>query len=292
MELNVATIEGYTEPLLIPLGIVSPQVTCTAILDSGVDVNVMSAQLYEGLQTNQLLPSTARFNSFSNHQTDCKGVLTTSIFIHHRQEPCISYVSNTNESAHEVILGHSWMAQHNCSIDWEKHAISLTMCNHRFIVCSPRTPHLLSSEAQSIAASIRPCVCPNHKQPRSIYKQNTANPPRAHQVQHQIKQRWIPLKLLQAQGYYKGKTLIWILKKRPTSPIVELQKTFQPTTQQSNNPMNSVVSTSKPTTPSHLTMKVPLQQATTWVVAEPMNPKQVNVEKSGCQHIYLIGGRT
>ena len=37
--IEVAT-EDYTDPLQVPL---SPQVTCTAILNSGADVNVMSA---------------------------------------------------------------------------------------------------------------------------------------------------------------------------------------------------------------------------------------------------------
>ena len=42
VKVNEVATEDYTDPLLVPLGIVSPQVTCTAILDLGADVNVMS----------------------------------------------------------------------------------------------------------------------------------------------------------------------------------------------------------------------------------------------------------
>ena len=134
VKVNEVVTEDYTDPLLVPLGIVSPQVTCTAILDSGADVNVMSAQLYQGLQTNKLLPSAATFNSFSNQQTECMGILMTKIFIQQQEEPCTFYVTNTNDCAHEVILGRSWMAKHQCSIDWAKNVISLRMNNQRLTI--------------------------------------------------------------------------------------------------------------------------------------------------------------
>ena len=92
VQVNEVATEDYTDPLLVPLGIVSPQVTCTAILDSGADVNVMSAQLYQGLQTNTLLPSTATFTSFSNQQTECIGILTTK-----------SLFNSTKSHAHSML---------------------------------------------------------------------------------------------------------------------------------------------------------------------------------------------
>ena len=80
VQLQISEDEEYTEPLLMPIGIVSSQITYFAILDFGADVNVLLAQLYQHLNTNKLLPSTTIFNSFTNKQIDCIGFLTTSIF--------------------------------------------------------------------------------------------------------------------------------------------------------------------------------------------------------------------
>ena len=212
VQVNEVATEDYTDPLLVPLGIVSPQVTCTAILDSGADVNVMSAQLYQGLHTNKLLPSTATFNSFSNQQTECMGILTTKIFIQHQEETCTFYVTNTNDCAHEVILGRSWMAKHQCSIDWAKNVISLRMNNQRLTILPDKPTNVNPHKASTI--TVKPKATNIPKRPRYAT-------PNLCRGQTKRQQRWVPVKLLKAQGYYHGCQQIWI-PKRPA--IVPTQK--------------------------------------------------------------------
>ena len=73
--------DDYVEPLLISIGLTNPHNTCTSILDSGADVNVLSADVYQRLSTNELLPSSSVFNSFSNSSSAFQGVLTMTIYL-------------------------------------------------------------------------------------------------------------------------------------------------------------------------------------------------------------------
>ena len=56
---------------------------------------------------------------------------------------------NTNDCAHEVILGRSWMAKHQCTIDWAKNVISLHMNNQRLTIL-PNKPTKVNSQKESV----------------------------------------------------------------------------------------------------------------------------------------------
>ena len=73
--------EEYIEPLIVPIGLSSPQLICSAILDLGTDVNVLSMDIYQNLSAKKLLPSTASFKSFTNDKSNCHKILTTTIYI-------------------------------------------------------------------------------------------------------------------------------------------------------------------------------------------------------------------
>lgn len=222
VQVNENQTEDYTAPLLVPLGIVSPQVTCMAILDSGADVNVISKQLYQGLQTNKLLPTTAVFQGFSNQQTQCIGILTMNIFIQEQEEPCTFYVTDTNDYAHEVILGRNWMAKHQCSIDWDSNIISLRMCNKRLVI----KPRNLTTTKERRGPTIAV------KQEVAHIPRNTSyiNPTLSRR-QTKCKQRWVPVQLLKVQGYYKGTHQIWIPKLPVIGPPRQIQPTLYPIVQ-------------------------------------------------------------
>ena len=126
--------EAYTKPLIVPIGISSPQIVCSAILDFGADVNVLSREVYHNLSTNKLLPSTASFNSFTNDASNCHGILSTTIYIQGITETCTFYVLENTECAHEAILGRNWMAIHKCVVDWEQQVIHLSMNNQSMLI--------------------------------------------------------------------------------------------------------------------------------------------------------------
>jgi hypothetical protein len=96
--------EDYTEPLLVSIGVSSPTINCTTILDSGADVNVLSKEVYLSLHANKLLPSTTTFSSFTNTESDCQGILTTTLYLQGHKEHCTFYVTTNSDCAHEVIL--------------------------------------------------------------------------------------------------------------------------------------------------------------------------------------------
>ena len=92
--------EDYTEPLLVTIGMSSANINCTTILDSRADVNVMSQEVYQKLHVNKLLPLTAIFGSFTNTETECQGILTTTIYLEDTKEPCTFYVTTNEDCAH------------------------------------------------------------------------------------------------------------------------------------------------------------------------------------------------
>ena len=83
--------EDYTEPLLVALGLSSPHIICTAICDLGANVNVLSAATYRRLEASKLLPSTVTFNSFTNTESPCQGLLSTMLYLQGQEELCSFY---------------------------------------------------------------------------------------------------------------------------------------------------------------------------------------------------------
>ena len=144
---------------------------------------------------------------------ECIGLLTTKIFIQQQEEPCIFYVTNINDCAHEVILGRSWMAKHQCSIDWAKNVITLHMNNQRFTILPNNPAKVSTHEAATI--TFKPKAKHIPKQPRYATPNICKGGPKS---QHRL----VPVKLLKSQGYYHGCQQIWIPKQRAIIPTQKL----------------------------------------------------------------------
>ena len=101
--------EEYIPPIQLTVGINMAQATCKAILDIGSDVNIMSEAIYAHLVRTPLQPTTTSFASFSNHETQCKGMVTVNLHVHGCQEQCEFYMAKFKESKNELILGRTWL---------------------------------------------------------------------------------------------------------------------------------------------------------------------------------------
>ena len=143
-----------------------------------------------------------------------------------------------------VILGRTWCYLTNCQIDWhKKHARMVYKGNAaqvpllqentptkstmpmsgtstddkgkgKQVLTSHTSPAQSSSSSQSQPTTSK--TQPPHAQPR---QQSTPCP---HYTTTSSVTRWVPKGLLQAQGYFKGETDVWLPRpphhQKPTSP--------------------------------------------------------------------------
>lgn len=110
---------------------------------------MLLAATFQKLTASKLLPSTSTFISFTNEETECQGLLTTTIFLQGQLELCTFYVSaRSKECAHEVIFGRNWMDKHKCLVDWDKQTINVTM-NNQWVSLPP-----LKSIEQHVAKEV------------------------------------------------------------------------------------------------------------------------------------------
>lgn len=126
--------EEYIPPIQLTVGINTAQATCKAILDMGSDVNIMSQAIYTHLVRTPLQPTTTTFASFSNYETQCKGMVTVNLHVHGCQEQCKFYVAKFKESKTKLILGGTWLHRHRFNYDWEVSTIMLTYGTERYYI--------------------------------------------------------------------------------------------------------------------------------------------------------------
>ena len=240
--------DDYVPPMLLPIGINTANDKCHALLDSGADVNVMAAHIYEAFVTNTLTSSTRQLNSIANQTVDCHGMITVSVYVKGHKENCQFYVTKSDDSAHDVILGRSWMSRHRCQFNWEANSISLVFGTTQITIPaiaeasgSSKTQEAakaatkMSSEqvqfdrpaqhqkadqakkvkqprvqAQFLHTSNNYIWVPKSKVAATTYNHQRQGPKSA--PRRVACQRWIPKTLLHAQNFYTGNKYIWVPK--------------------------------------------------------------------------------
>ena len=99
------------------VGIDNANNACTTLLDSGAAVNVMAEHVFNKFVINPLTPTTIQLNNVSNQAITCKGMAIVSVSVGAHKEDCLFHVTDNKESAHDVILGRTWMHKHRCQFD-------------------------------------------------------------------------------------------------------------------------------------------------------------------------------
>ena len=244
--------EDYVQPMLLPLGINHAYQSCTALLDSGADVNVMAAHIYEAYVKQPLTSTTSNLNNVGNQSIVCHGMTTASIYVNGHKENCQFYVTKNEESAHDVILGRSWMSRHKCQFNWEAHSISfvigtkkvtiptadITRATQNATTLPPKpTSRTRPTHRQSANQRSKQLQSRVHQSNTYIWepKYNTASTTYNRQKQftntmptHVACQRWVPKTWLQAQNFYKGNRLIWVPKKVNDTTVPQHAQTQNP----------------------------------------------------------------
>ena len=105
------------------------------------------------------------------------------------------------------------MRKHKCSFDWDKNNIHLTLGNHKLVI---------KAATESPTAALEPEITTIPPEGAASPKKNVGAKfnifPRQSGTKHSYThKRWLPKKLLQAQGYHQGNTKIWVPKRKNTS---------------------------------------------------------------------------
>ena len=112
----------------------------------------MVEHVYRKFTVNPMTPTTIQLNTASNQAIACKGMVMVSISVGEHKEECHFHVTDNKESAHDIILGHSWMHKHRCQFDWDECTITIILCNQRVVlpvvaqatITTKPTPHAIS----------------------------------------------------------------------------------------------------------------------------------------------------
>ena len=202
----------YIPPMLLEVGIDGTNNTCIALLDSGAVVNVMVEHVYKKFVVNPLTPTTIQLNTASNQAIACKGMVMVSTSIGEHKEECHFHVTDNKESAHDIILGCSWMHKHRCQFDWDKRTITVALCNQSVVL--PVAAEATSTTKETPLATSVATTVSTRKRITNHAKNFAAT--QVVSTKASIHKRWLPKKLLQAQHFYEGNNLIWIPKQRQT----------------------------------------------------------------------------
>ena len=135
-----------------------------------------------------------------------------SVSVGEHKEDCLFHVTDNRESAHDVILGRSWMHKHRCQFDWEERTINVFLGNQKVTlpaaaeatITTETTPH-----ANSVVTALPTMKRTNNH--AKIFATSGVVSTKA-----SVHKRWLPKKLLQAQHFYEGNELIWVPKVKCT----------------------------------------------------------------------------
>ena len=175
----------------------------------------MAEHVFKKFVINPLTPTTIQLNTVSNQAIAYKGMAIVLVSVGAHKEDCLFHVTDNKESAHDIILGRSWMHKHRCQFDWEERTINIFLDNTKVTLPAAAeatntiktTPH-----ANSVAIALPTMKQTNNR--AKILVNRWVVPTKA-----SIHKRWLPKKLLQAQRFYEGNGLIWVPKSK--SNLVE-----------------------------------------------------------------------
>ena len=138
--------EEYVEPFHIHVQVYVERTTyeVSALIDSGVDSNVLSYSAWETLGKPSLVSVPIDLQSFSGEATSTMGKCTIPLSIQGHLMHTIFYVAPKSKSMVDMVLGRSWNIKTNCSLDWVNRKYMLRLCESGALVgvCAPVYPSL------------------------------------------------------------------------------------------------------------------------------------------------------
>ena len=116
-------IEPFTPhfQLLFP----THETSTIALIDSGVDCNVMSYETWKSLGKPELIQSKLLFKNFFGTKTANLGKLFIKPRLQDQPMHLVFHVANEQQASVNVVLGRHWIGATNCQIHWTSRKYSL-----------------------------------------------------------------------------------------------------------------------------------------------------------------------
>ena len=235
-----------TQPLQPPtptlrIGVETSTNYHTAILDSGADTNVLPIAVYNKLCNKAASTTSDILYSFQDVAVASLGVASVPLHINGCIMPTEFQLIDCGSDAH-VILEKPWIYKHQCIINYATLRINFTIGVNQYFSNMLDPPATEPSNAPSRLPKPSPILAnqanPSTSIPAQTYikskstwvwkpKSNPSLPipitstpttvttPPSKRSQTSQRQMWIPISILTAQGYYKGKSQIWVPKSKP-----------------------------------------------------------------------------
>ena len=109
------------------------QVALIALLDSRIDQNIISYNLWDALQQPKLSSSTIAFQSFSKSTTMSQGKFCLKLCIRDQSMHTTFHVAQNDQASVDMTLGQSWISQTSCLIDWSSISSIHQLCEHHLL---------------------------------------------------------------------------------------------------------------------------------------------------------------
>ena len=160
--------------------------------------------VFKKFAINPLSPTTIQLNTVPNQDIACKGTTTVLVSVGEHKENCLFQVIDNKESAHDVILGSSWMHKHRCQFDWDKHTITVVLCNQK--VSLPLVVEAtITTEATPHANFVATAVLTRKRTNKHANFFSTIG---VVSTKASVHKQWLRKKLLQSHHFYEGNNLI------------------------------------------------------------------------------------
>ena len=105
-----------------------------AFIDSGIDGNTISYELFKQLKGVELHKTTTIFKSFTSQKTEPHEVCMLNIFVDELSCGDKFFVTQVGLQDVPIILGRTWQRKHNCFFNWEKKPVHYQSANNKLLV--------------------------------------------------------------------------------------------------------------------------------------------------------------
>lgn len=201
-----------------------------------------------------MVPTNAIVRAINGTRTKPIGHVTLDIIIAKHVLHVRFYVLPAGTMEENVVLGRTWCYLMNCQIDWHKNQAKMVYKGHATQVLllqegtSTQSPtpksgdstikngkdkKVLTQETSSIQNTLPPNPIPTTSTTRShIPQPRQRSTPCSHNMTTTSVTRWIPKKLLDAQGYFNGERNVWLPRqpqhRKPALPSQSQPRQFRP----------------------------------------------------------------
>ena len=115
---------------IINIQIGNEQKLVQALIDTGLDCNIISNNLFEILEGVALQPTNAILRLFTAHTTKPRGICNLVVFVDELSYGDKFFVTQSDLQDVSVILGRAWQKKYNCFFNWKNNLVHCQSKDH------------------------------------------------------------------------------------------------------------------------------------------------------------------